>query len=177
MSKIVKRYFFSWQEEKEKAFLEKMAKEGYRLSGAELSKYKFNACPPADLIYEIDFKGEDFEDVDEYLQIHQDAGWLMVADKGGWFYFCKERSEDMNNNLFNDNTSKLQKYRRLLGYVGSLWCLTVYFIWFTIGFVRKEAVMSELAMNLVLLSAFIIPGILFFRIWLKYHHLKSKISE
>lgn len=178
MSKIVRRHFFSWQEEKEKAFLEKMAKDGYCLSGAETGKYIFNDCAPIDLIYEIDFRGKDFEVVEEYLQIYEDAGWHMVADKGGWFYFCKERSMDVNDLLFNDNTSMLEKYRRLLGYVGYLWAITIFYIFISVSFsVRQEAAMSVSATILLLLFAFIMPGLIFLRIWLKYHQLKSKISE
>lgn len=178
MSKIIWRYFFAWQEEKEKAFLENMAKDGYFLTETNTGKYIFNKSEPADVVYEIDFMGQDFEDVAEYLQIYEDAGWQMVADKGSWFYFCRERSKDMNNSLFNDNTSKLEKYRRLLGYMASLWLITVFFIFISISFsVRQEAALSSVTMTLLILSAFVIPGLFLVRIWLKYQQMKSKIKE
>jgi len=115
MSVIIRKLFFAWGEEKEKVFLEDMAKKGYKLISVGFGRYEFEPMAPKEVCYEFDFKGLKQTDIPEYLQIYQDAGWENIAIYGGWYYFYKEKGdEDIDISIFNDNASKREKYKRLI---------------------------------------------------------------
>lgn len=114
--KTVKKTFFVWGEQKEKAFLEKMAKDGYKLVKVKFNKYYFDDDSPKDVVYQFDFKGiENKISEDEYLSFYEDTGWTLNANYGGWYYFSKEIEEGKPiPTIYSDNSTKKQKYRRLL---------------------------------------------------------------
>ncbi|MBT3274359.1 MAG: DUF2812 domain-containing protein [Spirochaetales bacterium] len=115
MSKVVRKFFFVWGEEKEEAFLEEMASQGQRLVHVGFGKYVFEPDNPRQMVYKFDFRSFDKIDEKEYLQLYEDAGWNFVSKFGGWSYFCREKSDDdIDLSLFNDNASRRQKYKRIL---------------------------------------------------------------
>ncbi|XMB85192.1 DUF2812 domain-containing protein [Mycoplasmatota bacterium WC44] len=115
MSKVVKKLFFAWNEEKEKEFLEDMALKGYRLNKVSLGKYTFEEAEPKRLIYQFEFRTVSKNEEDNFLQIYKDSGWDCVFKFGSWYYFCKEWNEDgADLTLFNNNESMAKKYERLL---------------------------------------------------------------
>ena len=115
MTKTVKKWYWVWQMDAEKEFLEQMAADGYGLCAVRLGKYVFEKQTPQKLIYQMDFRGLGGKiPEEEYLQLYQDAGWTLAAHMGGWYYFCREYEEGADLSLFNDNESKSKLYRRLL---------------------------------------------------------------
>lgn len=114
--KTVRKTFFVWGEKKEKAFLENMAKDGYKLIKVKFNKYFFEEDTPKDVVYQFDFKGIDNKiSEDEYLSFYEDTGWALNASYGGWYYFSKEIVEGKPiPTIYSDNSTKKQKYRRLL---------------------------------------------------------------
>lgn len=110
----VRKVLFAWQEKKEQKFLEEMAMKGYKLADVGFFRYTFEETEPCELIYQFDFKGLKQDDLDEYLQLYEDAGWEHVTRFGSWYYFCRKKEEAMDMSLFNDNTSKKEKYKRLI---------------------------------------------------------------
>lgn len=115
MKKTVRKWFWVWNEDKEKYFLEEMALKGFRLVKVGLGEYVFEEDQPKKLIYQFDFKGFDKIEEEEYLQIYEDAGWKFISRFGSWYYFAHEWSEEEPDlSLFSNNESKRAKYRRLL---------------------------------------------------------------
>ena len=116
--KRISRWFWVWNMEEEKAFLEEKAREGLVLKSVSIGGYLFEESQPMDLIYQMDFKGLDQKiSEDEYLQLYEDAGWDLAGKLGGWYYFSQESREDIDLLIFNDNASKALIYRRLLGFL------------------------------------------------------------
>jgi len=114
----INKWFWVWNLEEEKAFLEEKAREGLVLKSVSLGRYTFEESTPKDLIYQMDFKGLDQKiSEDEYLQLYEDAGWNLAGRLGGWYYFSQESSEEMNLLIFNDNASKALIYKRLLAFL------------------------------------------------------------
>jgi len=115
MTKKVRKWFWVWNEDEEKAFLEEMAMKGYRLVKVGFGQYIFEEDEPRKLIYQFDFKGLGKMTEDEYLQLYEDAGWQFISRFGNWYYFAHERcAAEPDLSLFNNNQSKRAKYRRLL---------------------------------------------------------------
>lgn len=113
--KKINKWFWVWNLEKEKQFLEEKAREGLILKGVNLGSYYFEETNPQKLVYQMDFKGFDQKiSEDEYIQLYEDAGWNFVARLGSWYYFCQEANEGIDLSIFNDNASKAAVYKRIL---------------------------------------------------------------
>lgn len=115
MIKIVRKWFWAWNDDKEEKFLGDMALKGYRLTRVRIGKYTFEEDEPRKIKYQLDFKGIGRMKEDEYLQIYEDAGWKCIHTLGGWYYFEKEYTdEEPDISIFNDNKSLIDKYRRII---------------------------------------------------------------
>lgn len=118
MKKVVKKLFFVWNDDKEKLFLEQMAKVGYKLTQVKLGKYIFEQDTPRNVVYQFDFKGIDKIPEDEYLSFYEDTNWNYSCKYGGWYYFWKEIAQnDTAPSIYSNNESKKAKYKRLLGFL------------------------------------------------------------
>ncbi len=99
--KRINKWFWVWNLEEEKAFLEEKAREGLILKKVSLGSYVFEESEPRGLIYQMDFMGLDQKiSEDEYLQLYEDAGWNLIGKLGGWYYFSQESSEDIDLLIF-----------------------------------------------------------------------------
>ncbi len=115
MQKIVRKWFWAWNDDKEEIFLEEMAAEGFKLVDVSIGKYMFIKDDPKKIRYQLDFKGLTKMKEAEYLQLYEDAGWECVSRLGSWYYFAREYDEETPDiSIFNDNKSRLEKYRRLI---------------------------------------------------------------
>jgi len=116
--KKINKWFWVWNLEEEKAFLEEEARKGLILKSVHLGSYVFEESEPKDLIYQMDFKGLDRKiSEDEYIQLYEDSGWDLAARFGSWYYFSQESSESGNLRIFNDNASKASVYKRILAFL------------------------------------------------------------
>jgi hypothetical protein len=113
--KTIKKWFWVWQQDEEKKYLEQQALAGLRLSKIGFNKYFFSEAAPEELVYEMDFRGLNNKiKEDEYLQLYEDAGWQLAAKYGSWYYFYQEKANNTQSSIFNDNKSKGAVYKRLL---------------------------------------------------------------
>ena len=110
--KKVKKLFFAWGIDKEKKWLESMAKEGWILKSVGFGSYTFYKDQPKDIVYEFDFNFLSNQQEEDYLSYFKD--WNYVGTIGSWYYFYKERKDDMDLSIFNNNESKRKLYGRLL---------------------------------------------------------------
>lgn len=111
----VRKLFFAWQEDAEMKFLQEKVSEGYLLEHVGFGVYHFNEATPQKVVYQMDFKIKDKLSEAEYLQLFEDDGWHFVSKIVGWYYFYKEqKDEEVELSLFNNNQSKLEKYKRLI---------------------------------------------------------------
>jgi hypothetical protein len=66
----------------------------------------------------------------QYLQLFKDAGWEYVGEMNGWQYFRKPVEAGNSAEIFTDNESKIQKYKRFL--YATLVSTPIYLIFFII---------------------------------------------
>ncbi|MBN1260564.1 MAG: DUF2812 domain-containing protein [Anaerolineae bacterium] len=113
-TKRVFKWFWAWNDDKEEAWLREMAQQGWHLKkvGA-FGAYTFEQGEPRNVTYRLDFQSDGKEE-ETYLQLFTDAGWEHVGAMGGWQYFRIETPEDEHPEIYTDNTSKIQKYQRVL---------------------------------------------------------------
>lgn len=108
-----RKWFWSWQDDRQEAWLEEMSQQGLHL--AELGyfgAYRFRKGSPKDYAYRMDFnvKGKS----DDYFEFIEEAGWEHLGTLTGWQYWRKEKRAGESNEFYTDKESKIRKYQRLL---------------------------------------------------------------
>jgi Protein of unknown function (DUF2812) len=110
------KLFFSWQDDKEEAWLGSMSREGWHLLSLGFpGAYTFQKGEPRNFIYRLDFQTTGNKEKPAYLQLFRDAGWEHVGEWSGWQYFRKEAKPGDDPEIFTDPESKIKKYERVMG--------------------------------------------------------------
>jgi hypothetical protein len=124
------RWFWAWQDEAEEAWLGEMSRKGYHLVAAGIPCiYEFKAGEPKDYVYRLDFQSFRKKEREEYLQLFQDAGWEYLGQMSSWQYFRKEAKPGETNEIFTDNESKTEKYKRVLYFLGFFYIILIAVFW------------------------------------------------
>jgi len=122
------RLFFSWQDEKQEAWLGEMSRQGLHLKRPGFfGNYLFLKGPVREYAYRLDYNRD--RQPEDYIQLIRDAGWEYLGMWGGWHYWRKEVQGGQAPELFTDPESKIQKYGRLfVSYVTSVPGLSAMYI-------------------------------------------------
>ena len=108
------KWFWSWQDDKQEAWLEAMSQKGLHLQDIKVfGRYVFDVGTPRNYTYRLDFDQTSVKDSD-YFQLIQEAGWERMIEIAGWQYWRKETNEGKTPELFTDTESKIRKYQRLM---------------------------------------------------------------
>lgn len=114
-TKKINKWFWVWDDEKEEAWLRKMANQGWHLSKVGLiNSYEFEQEEKRDVIYRIDYKNGYGLKLDEYLQFFSDSGWEHVFEMSGRHYFRAPMRGEDEPEIYTDNESKITKYQQIL---------------------------------------------------------------
>ncbi|MBN1267831.1 MAG: DUF2812 domain-containing protein [Anaerolineales bacterium] len=110
------KFFGAWQDDREEAWLEEMAQQGYHLKEVGFPLvYGFEEGVPQRVVYRLDYTSLRKLDREDYFQLFHDAGWEWVGEMAGWQYFRRSVAEGETAEIYTDNQSKIEKYRRVLG--------------------------------------------------------------
>lgn len=150
------KWFWGWNDDKEEAWLEEMAQQGFHLVSANfIANYTFEIGAPKDVVYRLDFYFGDQSKHQEYLQIFDDAGWNKVCEFGGWQYFRTEQIGQKIPEIYTDKNSKIVKYQRLMLFLS----ITLPLIFFpTLLFTLTENLIITEPFNLLYRGLQIISG-------------------
>ena len=112
------KWFWPWQDQQREEWLQRMSQNGWHLNSIGLGGlvFKFTPGEKLDYVYQLDFRQERSEQMVEYLDLYEKAGWEHVMSWNGWQYFRKRYKEGETAQIFTDNQSKVQKYKRLMFY-------------------------------------------------------------
>jgi hypothetical protein len=111
----VVKWFWAWEDYKEEAWLGEMSHTGWHLKYTGFpTVYTFLRGDPLDYVYRLDFISSGKGSKNEYFQLFQDAGWEHISAMGGWQYFRKLPRPGEEPEIYTDNESKIEKYRRVL---------------------------------------------------------------
>ena len=113
------KVFWAWQDDKEEAWLREMSLKGLHLSPPLIPcVYTFTRGEPHDDAYRLDYVPRmSRAEYGGYLQVFRDAGWKHLGEMLGWQYFRKPVQAGEAPEIYTDPESKIQKYKRLLGYL------------------------------------------------------------
>ncbi|MDO5544289.1 MAG: DUF2812 domain-containing protein [Eubacteriales bacterium] len=114
--KVIHRWFWVWNFEKEERWLNTMAQSGWALTKVGFCTYHFVPCQPGEYTVRLEMHEPD----KDYLQFMQDIGAEYVGRMVQWVYF-RRKAELGQFDLFSDLDSKighLRKIGRTLAIIG-----------------------------------------------------------
>ncbi len=160
------RLFWAWEDEREEAWLREMSQQGWHLKKASLL-YTFEKGEPRDYVYRLDYTST-MKKNDDYYSLFRDAGWEYVGEMNAWQYFRKEALGGEAPEIYTDNESKVQKYRRLMGF------LVIFFPILMINILNMSRIASKTAsvlmgLNIILFGLYIFSMI---KLYLRVQALK-----
>lgn len=167
------RYFTIADWEKEQEYLQNQHKKGWKFTGVSFpGLYRFEACEPEEVVYQLDYNPEGIAHKEEYVQMFRDCGWEYLMDFVGYSYFRKPVSAmDGEEEIFCDEASRLDMIKRVLqGRVVPLALVFLCIVWqMFMQFYREDyrllSVFGALAALYLLL--FLSFGFKFWKLWHK----------
>ncbi|PKO01085.1 MAG: hypothetical protein CVU42_01165 [Chloroflexi bacterium HGW-Chloroflexi-4] len=110
-------WFWAWEDDKVEVWLREMSKQGWHFKSAGFpASFNFEQGEPGDYTYRLDYF-VNRKDIQNYLQLFHDAGWLYLGEMGGWQYFCQKGLIGEEQEIYSDKESKTKKYLVLLLYM------------------------------------------------------------
>lgn len=127
MRKIIWKWFWAWDFEKEEEWLNEMAREGLALVGYGWCRYEFEPCEPGEYIVRLqmlDKKRSESERA-QYLAFLEETGAEHVASWMDWVYLRRKASEG-EFELFSDNASRIRQLGVIKAFVAVIGGLNLY---------------------------------------------------
>ncbi len=126
MEKKLKKFKCMVSYQKERLWLEDMAKQGWFLENITLGTFfTFKAGEPKNMMYEIDRFNlpkkptlEEIRHKEIFMDMATELGWREVThDETLTYYFCKEYKEGDINELYNEEESRKQRGAKFSGFL------------------------------------------------------------
>ena len=99
--------------DKETAWINEMAAQGYALTGFCIGFYKFEECEPGKYTYQIDFGDKMFAVDDNYREFMAENNVEIVSLWGYWI-FLRKLAADGEFKLYTDVDSSIEHYTKIL---------------------------------------------------------------
>lgn len=118
MRKVIKKFFWVWDFDKEEKWLNDMAAKGLALVSVGFCKYEFEDCLPGEykVCLQLLEKSPRNPEMQKYLEFVESTGAEHVGSFTRWVYFRRKASEG-DFNLFSDNASKAKYLTSMLGFI------------------------------------------------------------
>ena len=109
MRKVIKKFFWAWEYEKEEHWLNEMAAKGLALVDYTFCRYSFEECEPGEYSFKIQLLEHrpSHPESEQYIRFMEETGAEQVASYLNWVYFRKKTSEGPFE-IFSDIESKLK---------------------------------------------------------------------
>lgn len=106
--KIVRKWFWVWDFEKEEQWLNTMAQSGWLLKKVRFCRYEFIPCEPGEYTVRLEMHDHD----PEYVRFMEETGARSIGQMAQWAYFCK-KSADGDFDIFSDLDSRIAHLNRI----------------------------------------------------------------
>lgn len=166
--------------EKEQEYLRSQHKKGWKLEHLTFPGiYRFVACEPEDVIYQLDYHKESLGNQGSYTQMFKDCGWEYLFDFMGYSYVRKSVSRMQGEEeIFCDEASRLNFIGRV--FKGRMVPLIILFFLVIIPQTIMQAALMDSDPNRTLFYFYIVMFALylfiFIRFAIQYRKLKSRLD-
>lgn len=106
--KIVKKWIWVWDFDKEEQWLNTMAQQGWVLDKVGFCRYEFIPCEPGTYTVRLEMREHD----EAYLSFMADTGAEYLGRVVQWIYFRK-KTEDGSFDIFSDVDSRIAHLARM----------------------------------------------------------------
>ncbi|WP_336155372.1 DUF2812 domain-containing protein [Bacillus sp. 204(2023)] len=149
-----KKYMMSeglaFSEEKDMKRQSDKASKGWVLDSFAFMGYKFRKAEPRKLIYSLDYRAVDNDNIDEYLEIFENAGWEHVCSEYTTHIFAAAPG---TKPIYSDRSTMIDKYKQseyTLRYITLfMLCLTAVFTVIKSMFISAEASILHNTINIL----------------------------
>ena len=118
-TKSIWRFFLAYEDQKQEAWLEALAQQGWHLSSPGLFRFTFSKGEPSLNRYRLDYQMIRGRQRDEYLDLFKDAGWDFLGEVANRYYFVA-RADAFSPEVFSDPESRQDRIRRELRLLGGI---------------------------------------------------------
>ena len=126
MRKVIHKWFWAWEADKEENWLNEMSAKGLGLVSVGFGRYEFEDCTPGAYQYRLEFL-EHFPTHPEsvqYIKFIEDTGAEQIGSITRWVYFRK-KTTDGPFDLFSDNASRIKHLNRIIALLLTLNCFNL----------------------------------------------------
>ncbi len=106
--RTIHKWFWVWDFEKEEAWLNEMAMNGWVLDGAGFATYHFASCEPGEYSVRLEMHPYD----EEYVRFMEETGAEYIGRMIMWVFFRKKTAEG-SFDLFSDIDSRVSHLDRI----------------------------------------------------------------
>ncbi len=116
-----------WDFEKEEKWLNEMAAKGMALSDYSWCRYVFTEAPDNEYTYRIQLLRHkpDHPESIAYIRFMEESGVEFVASYWYWI-FLRKKSSDGSFDIFSDIDSRIDHYKRISIFLGSIGALNLF---------------------------------------------------
>ena len=175
MRKVIHKWFWIWNFDKEEKWLNEMAAKGLALTSVAFFRYEFEDCVPGEYKVRLEFLENHFRraENEKYIEFLEETDAEHVGTFSRWAYFRKRTTED-NFKLFSDNASRIKHLTRIINFIilllgvnlyAGCYNLFLYFYW-------HHSSVNIIGIVNLLIAAFIMIGVI--RLFQKRSKLKSE---
>ncbi|MBQ7875347.1 MAG: DUF2812 domain-containing protein [Oscillospiraceae bacterium] len=109
MRKVIKKFFWAWEFEKEEKWLNEMAAKGLALVDYSFCRYSFEECEPGEYSFKIQLLEHrpNHPESEQYIRFMEETGAEQVASYMNWVYFRK-KNDGIPFELFSDFESQIR---------------------------------------------------------------------
>ena len=114
MKKVIRKWWWVWDFEKEEKWLNQMAAEGWVLCGVGFCRYEFEKCEPGEYTVRLEFMEHmpRSREGEEYIRFLEETGAEYIHNYMRWAYFRKKCADGVFD-LYSDTASRIAHLRRI----------------------------------------------------------------
>ena len=112
MRKVIRKWFWAWNFEKEEEWLNEMSAKGLALVDYTFCRYVFEECEPGEYVYKMQLLENlpSHPESEQYIRFMEDAGIEEVASYMRWVCFRK-KNDGAPFELFSDIGSRIKHFK------------------------------------------------------------------
>ena len=170
--KKVTKFYMPWNFEKEQAWLEEQAREGWKLVKHGFH-YTFEKSAPEEVVIRSDYISlATDKKKQEYISLFEESGWEFIGATTGWYYF-RIPADQYDTDIYSDPQSRIEQLKRLNQ--DALGVFFLYFILFAV--VMDYETWFDLIVFIPMLAMFIWGFIYMLKIRDKIKALYEELGE
>jgi hypothetical protein len=175
MKKVIYKWFWVWDFEKEEQWLNKMSEMGLQLTDVGICRYVFEEGRPGEYQYKLQMLDNLPDNIEsqQYIKFCEESGVEHIASLLRWVYFRK-KSDGKKFELFSDIDSRIKHLRGILVFLSTI---AVAELLIFLSNLNKLFQYQELGIGIIVGLLFVVTILISYgaiRVWISYRRLQKE---